>query len=181
MTRILTIVHIEDEYREFLDIVLFVKTVLEDLWEDKSGEIISVTNKILAESKSVPQSWVVYELSQTPVERQTLSGDTIRYMFVRDKSVPPEALAFLSSDGIFILDVLRPVEGKTSLGISVTDSLEAISPYITSDDRVVLFTAHQGNGLDDSVGSRFRKISKENRGELEEFLSLAVHRSMADG
>lgn len=179
MTRVLTIVHIEDEYREFLDIVLFVKTALEDFREERSGEIVAISNRVLAKSDDVPQAWIVYELSEAPLEEQApVSDDRIRYIFVRDKIIPKEALAYLSDDAVFILDVLRPVVGKTSLGVSVHDSVIAISPFIKNDEQVVLFTAHQGHGLDDSVSNRFRKISKENRSELEDFLSSAIHRSL---
>lgn len=172
----LSIVHIEDEYREFLSLSTTVKTMIEDYWRlSRNADVIAIRTKI-AESKSIPQEWVVFELK---VEDEP--DHIFRYIYVREARVPDEVLQYFLEECAFILDVLRPVEGSTTLGISVEDSLQSIEPYITDRDKVVLFTAHQGNGLEGSRENVPRKISKESQTELEDFLSDLVVGSFENG
>ncbi|WP_271947817.1 hypothetical protein [Ruegeria faecimaris] len=172
----LSIVHIEDEYREFLSLSTTVKTMIEDYWRlSKDLDVIAIRTKI-AESKAVPQEWVVFEMK---VDEEP--EHTFRYIFVRDAKIPEEVLEFLLEERAFILDVLRPMEGRTTLGISVEDSLQSIEPHITNGNNVILFTAHQGNGLEGNRQNVPRKISKESQAELEDFLSALIVASFEDG
>lgn len=172
----LSIVHIEDEYREFLSLSTTVKTMIEDYWRlSKNADVIAVRTKI-AESKTVPQEWVVFEMK---VDKEP--DHTFRYIYVREARIPDEVLEYLLDECAFILDVLRPVEGRTTLGISVEESLQSIEPHITDRNKVVLFTAHQGNGLEGSRENVPRKISKESQTELEDFLSDLIVESFEDG
>lgn len=172
----LSILHIEDEYREFLSLSTTVKTMIEDYWRLSKGLEVIATRKKLAESDTTPQKWVVFEMT---VEEEPTH--IIRYIYVRDAKVPNEVIEFLLDERAFILDVLRPMEGSTTLGISVEESLESINPFVTDHSNVVLFTAHQGNGLEVSRQSVPRKISKESHSELEDFLSELVLKSFEDG
>jgi len=162
----LSILHIEDEYREFLSLVGTVKIMIEDYWKnEKNIDTIAKTVKI-ADCGQNPQQWVVYE-----IVADVKTSQKFRYIFVRSKELPEAVSDFFLDRRIFILDVLRPVEGSTQLGISVNESLASIDRHVRDPESVVLFTAHQGNGLD-QIGVRMPlKISKESDSELEDFIS----------
>ena len=172
----LSIIHIEDEYREFLSLSTTVKTMIEDYWRLSRKKDVIAERKKLAESDDVPQSWIIYEIivSEEPEQR-------FRYIYVKDAELPKEVLKFFVGRRAFILDVLRPVEGGTTLGISVDKSLESIRAHLKENGSVVLFTAHQGSGLDSFCASVPRKISKESSFELEEYLAELVERSFLNG
>lgn len=172
----LSIVHIEDEYREFLSLSTTVKTMMEDYWRLSRNKDVIARRVKLADSNTSPQTWVVFEMI---VDEQP--EHIIRYIYVRDAELPKEVLSYFLDERGFILDVLRPVEGRTTLGISVEESLKSIEAHISDRHKVVLFTAHQGNGLDGSREHVPRKISKESQSEIEDFLSDLVVASFEDG
>lgn len=177
MTAGLTIVHIEDEFREYLDLVTFVKTSVEDHFEEKDNVFVVVTNKIVGRCPNTPMNWVAYELSceHSPNLR-------ICYLFVRDRVLPDEAKTFIYDQRAFILDVLRPADNG-QLVISVDESIGSIAEFAVEVpyETVVLFSAHQGTGLEKLGKNAPRKISKESESELEEFIMSHVNRHLSDG
>ena len=177
MTAGLTIVHIEDEFREYLDLVTFVKTSLEDHFEERDDVFVIVKNKIVGRCPKTPMNWVAYELTceHNPSLR-------VCYLFVRDRVIPDEAKEFIYDKRAFILDVLRPADNG-QLVISVGESLESISEFKADAayESVVLFSAHQGTGLEKYGKNAPRKISKESESDLEEFIMSHVNRHLKDG
>lgn len=165
----LSIVHIEDEYREFLSLSTTVKTMIEDYWLLARKKEVIARRRQIAQSSDSPQNWVVYEMTV-----ENAPDHVFRYIFVRDAKLPKEVEAFLLEERAFILDALRPMENSTVLGLSVKDSLKSIEPFITDPTKVVMYTAHQGTGLDSNENDLPRKINKENDHEIEEFLSLVI-------
>lgn len=181
----LTIVHIEDEFEEFESLVSSVAFWLEGYWEEKLGltdQPIMATTKRIANCDRPQSSWVVYEIT-------TDSGKdhTVRYIFNRDSKISKKIEGFFFDDKVFVLDVLRPVSGKTKLGVSVFESLKSINRYLKrAEDAVlftnaVMFTAHQGSDLDGIEGGIPKKISKANESQLEDFFADALMRSLEDG
>jgi len=181
----LTIVHIEDEFEEFESLVSSVAFWLEGYWEEKLGladkPIMAKTERI-ANCDKQQASWVVYEITTDSGEEHT-----VRYIFNRDSRISKKVEAFFFDEKVFVLDVLRPVKGKTKLGVSVFDSLKSINKYLKRvEDAVlftnaVMFTAHQGSDLDGNEGGVPRKISKANEFQLENFFADALMRSLDDG
>lgn len=175
MKKNLSIIHVEDEFREFEPLVISVQVLVEDLLDGKEGVTTISEVKEFAKSSDLPYSWIVYNIS---VPEKSWS---INYIFVREASLPDEVKDIISStNNIFILDVLRPQEGQTKLGVSLRETLDSISPYIKERKDVVLYTAHQGNSLDGIEPFLPRKISKEADVELDDFISKTVVEFLED-
>jgi hypothetical protein len=176
MFRDLTIIHIEDEFREFLSLVTTIKTMIEDLWETEGNQQTFAEVKVIASSGDPVMNWIVYEIIADARPTQKF-----RYIFVKDTKMPAEITQFLVGERVFVLDILRPIAGQSSLGVSVEESMASINEHLVSTDNVVLFTAYQGTGLDHLGKSVPKKISKEDEDGLEQFLGGFVRRLFSHG
>ena len=177
MTTILSIVHVEDEWHEYTDYVHLVKDFVESYWYGKTGEIKFAAVKVCGQSetratednKKLPPIWQAFSVD-SGLDDETV----IVYTFVGPSVVPVEVLDSLAPKRFFILDVLRPKEGQASLAVSVSDTLDSLGKHLKSKDQAVLFTAHQGSGVNYASPDMPRKISKEHKGELAELISDLV-------
>lgn len=184
MSTILSILHVEDEWHEYTDYVHLVKNFVESYWYDQTGEIkfakVEVSDQSKAEitedNKKLPLSWQAFSIATG------LTDDSvIVYTFVGPSTVPVEVLASLCPNRFFILDVLRPKEGQASLAVSVEETLNSLGDYLENIEQAVLFTAHQGNGVDYTSPKMPRKISKDHKSELAELLSELVVECLSNG
>lgn len=184
MSTILSILHVEDEWHEYTDYVHLVKNIVESFWYDKTEEIkfakVEVSGQSVAQftedNKKLPLIWQAFSIASGLED-----GSVIEYIFVGPSTVPDEVLTNLSANRFFILDVLRPKEGQASLAVSVDETLDSLGEYLESIEQAVLFTAHQGNGVDYSSPKMPRKISKDHKSELAELLSELVVECLSDG
>lgn len=158
----LTIIHIEDEYPEYLHLASNVRVMMEDLCE---LEGIPVSAEISDLSDSLENgTGAIYEIE---VPGQMLC----RYIFVRDEVIPQQVVEQMKGRRLFVLDVLRPDAGGTQLTSSISKSLECARALGATDSDIVLFTAHRGNGLDNSTENAPRRIGKESDGEIDQFFA----------
>ncbi|GAA6163988.1 hypothetical protein NBRC116590_16920 [Pelagimonas sp. KU-00592-HH] len=177
MSKILSILHVEDEWHEYTDYVHLVKNLVESYWYEQTKEVkfakVKIsgqsTAKLTEENKKLPLSWQAFSIA-TGLD----DGSFIEYTFVGPSTVPDEVLINLAKKRFFILDVLRPKEGQASLAVSVDETLNSLRGYLEDIEQAVLFTAHQGNGVDYSSPKMPRKISKDHKSELAELLSELV-------
>lgn len=176
----LTIVHIEDEYSDFLSLTTTLKTFIEDHWFATTGKAVIAKRNPLAESQDKPPSWIAYELCVKEKPEQKF-----RWIFVRDAELPAEVRHHMTGRVAFIFDVLRPDENGTTMRVSLEETLRSIEGIQVENKDVVLYTAYQGTGID-SISSNLmeivgRQIRKENDLELDEFLSNLVFECLANG
>lgn len=166
----LTFVHIEDEYNEFEALVSNLAGLIEAFADDQESEPVAVETTEVCTGEGRPPGWVCYEL------RSPLLDDLVfRYIFVKDAGLPKDVTKLLTGRTLFIIDVLRPSDdGGERLEPSHMTSLEAIRPYVDDPSDVVMFTAHQENGLEEPEGGLPQKISKEKPRELHDFMSRVV-------
>jgi hypothetical protein len=176
----LTIVHVEDEYSDFLSLTTTLKTLIEDHWFANYDKPVIAARRVLAESQEKPPSWVAYELVVN--ERPT---QTFRWIFVRDAQLPDEIKPHMMGRIAFIFDVLRPDDNGTTMQVSLEETLRSIEGIEVQSRDVVVYTAYQGTGIDaispnllNVVGHRIRK---ENDFELDEFLSNLILECINDG
>jgi hypothetical protein len=89
--RTLSIIHVEDEFREYFSLVTFVQTVVDDIVESKfSGtEILTKVTKV-ADSGAPPLRWIVFQIACVSEE-----VPEIRYIFVRDVDIPEKVVPYL--------------------------------------------------------------------------------------
>ncbi len=171
--RNMSIIHIEDEYEEFLSLVMAVATAMEDYLIETRGTLLQTKTRLKYKSEDEQKSWIVYEIT---VEQ--LHDLKVRYIYLKGPTIPIEVEQYFFQDRVFIVDVLRPVPKQTQLGITVHDSLASVRKYTDSMDNVVLFTAHQGTGLDTPDPHFPRKISKASESDLETFLGERLVRCL---
>lgn len=176
----LTIVHIEDEYSDFLSLTTTLKTFIEDHWFTTFRESVTAKRIFLAESPDKPPSWIAYELevAQRPEQK-------FRWIFVRDAELPAEVRPYMEGRIAFIFDVLRPDDAGTTMRVSLEETLRSIEGIDVQSKDVVLYTAYQGTGIDsidpELMGIISQRIRKENDLELDEFLSNLVFESVRGG
>jgi hypothetical protein len=158
----LTIIHIEDEYPEYLHLVNNVRVMIEDFFVEE-GELTIATTKDL--SRHLEEgAGAIFEIV---VPHKV----TCRYIFVRDETLSEQIIEQIKGRPIFVLDVLRPDASGRQLTSSIGDSLSSVKEFGTSDDDIVLFTAHRGNGLEACSAAAPRRIGKESDGEIDKFFA----------
>lgn len=175
------IIHIEDEFEEYVGLVNFVATWLEDFYDSKVEPTLNVectfaASSIIAVSDDPENTWVVHE-----IKTRKKNTFRIRYIFIRDATIPEPLVKHFCKERIFILDVLRPLGGETDMGVSVQSSLESARSHNGDIENMVLFTAHQGNGLEQIDANLPRKISKNNPDEIEDFICEFLARVIDNG
>lgn len=176
----LTIVHIEDEYSDFLSLTTTLKTLIESHWHSTHGTSVIAARRILAESQEKPPSWIAFELTieQRPEQK-------FRWIFVRDALLPEEVRAYMNGRIVFIFDVLRPDESGTTMRVSLAETLRSVEGIEVPCDDVVVYTAYQGTGIDaiapELLAVIGHRIRKENDFELDDFLSRVVLECIENG
>ncbi|HVF46777.1 MAG TPA: hypothetical protein VNA17_04355, partial [Pyrinomonadaceae bacterium] len=158
----LTIIHVEDEYPEYLHLASNVRVMIEDLCEVEGQAQMADLNDL---SDSLEKgTGAIYEI-HIPGKIYCL------YIFVRDEVIPQQIIDQIKGRRLFVLDVLRPDATGTQLTSSISKSLDCARELGASDSDIVLFTAHRGNGLDSPVENSPRRIGKETNGEIDEFFA----------
>ena len=166
----LSIIHIEDEYADFRGLLQTVRLIIED---HLAGDVFISPDKIGGE----PSLWEAYQFT---CETRTLP--TVRYVFIREKTVPPAAKAVMLHHCVFVVDALRNENGSPELSLSAPESIKDIETnYGVDSTNVVVFTAYTGTGEFSSKSGRIRKIYKTNDDELERFLSERIVAFLRDG
>lgn len=176
----LTIIHVEDEYSDFIGLTATLKTLIEDRWFNIGGKPVIASRSVLAESREKPPSWIAFQLTVKQQPEQTF-----RWIFVRDAKLPADIRSLMTGRIAFIFDVLRPDENGTTMSASLEETLQSIDGIEVQSRDVVVYTAYQGTGIDSispdllkMVGMRIRK---ENDFELDDFLSNLVFECLNDG
>lgn len=161
----LSIIHIEDEYAEFRGLIQTVRLIIEDHLSRE--DILFVSAKKIA---SDPATWEAYQFSC-----DTQVVPVVRYVFVRDKTVPLAAREVMLRDCVFVVDALRVEDGSPELRLSARESIKDIEAnYGVDSSDVVVFTAYTGTGEFGGKSGPVRKIYKTNDDELERFLSERI-------
>lgn len=160
----LCVVHIEDEYAEFRGLVQTVRTIIEDHLDRTSPDRAHIA---AARRVAATQEWEAYEFQVEGVELPP-----IRYIFVRDATVPVEVEGHMLDEMAFVIDALRVDDGSPELTVSAPKSIDFIRKRYRLDlSRIVLFTAFEGDGAFDGQSGPVRRIYKNNDMELERYLS----------
>lgn len=172
----LTIVHIEDEYEDFRSLVSFAAGWLEDYWTENLDQLAMAQTRVVDRCGDERVSWVVNEIT---VDVQ--KAHSVKYVFVQTEEVPGDLDDHIYDRRVFIVDVLRAVPGKTTLESTAKKSIASIKRFSPAPEEVVLFTAHQGTGLEHAGSDMPRKISKESQNEIEDFIADALKKCVSDG
>lgn len=165
----LTIIHVEDEYREYLHLVNVVKVALEDIIFDKYSREVIAEVRVIAHSKQVPHKWSVFGIAvneHTPVE--------VVYIFVGTEEIPEDVIEYVAEQRAFIFDVLRPSKDHSGQEIRLPNTLKSAERIRRPQDAAVCFTALQGSNTPDPEVEGVRRIGKESESELDEFLCATL-------
>lgn len=174
----LCVVHIEDEYTQFVDIwPVRLSALLEEAWsENRDGDVDAEISPIAMNGSG--ENFENCEFRS--ISSAAAENAKAHYLLVGDVSLPKGIAKLFGTRMLFVIDVLR--HDSESHLVTAVESIESVMKEGAEIDQVVLFTACQGETLTDLV-RRFpglEVISKSDSRPLELRMSKLIEESLTD-